>query len=241
MSKLAGKVALVTGASRGIGRACAIELAAQGAAVGIAYRENEEGARETASLCLTAHVVQLDVRDAQQVASGFDEVERVLGPVQILVNNAGITQDRLLSMMSEADWQKVIDTNLTGVFRCTKRALRRMLSLRWGRVVNIGSIIGTIGNRGQTNYAASKSALTGLTKALSRELAGRGITCNLVAPGFVNTDATAGMPDALKSMMLHFIPAGRAGCPNDIAEAVLFCVTSEYLNGQVITIDGGLS
>lgn len=241
MSKLAGKVALVTGASRGIGRACAIELAAQGAAVGIAYRENEEGARKTASLCLTAHVVQLDVRDPQQVASGFDEVERVLGPVQILVNNAGITQDRLLSMMSEADWQKVIDTNLTGVFRCTKRALRRMLSLRWGRVVNIGSIIGTIGNRGQTNYAASKSALTGLTKALSRELAGRGITCNLVAPGFVNTDATAGMPDALKSMMLHFIPAGRAGCPNDIAEAVLFCVTSEYLNGQVITIDGGLS
>lgn len=235
------KVALVTGASGAIGSACAAALAEDGARVAIGFFSDKEGALETASNCPGSLVVQIDTRDAEAVSSAFDEVEHALGPVEILVNNAGITRDRLLLRMSEDDWHEVIETNLSGAFRCTKRALPKMLKARWGRVVNIGSVVGSAGNPGQANYAASKAGLIGFTKSLAREVAKHGITVNVVAPGLVDSDLTSVLPDAARSALLDRIPIGRAGEAGEVAEAVRFCARSGYLTGQVIHIDGGLT
>ena len=238
---LQGKVALVTGASGTIGRACAEVLAAEGAAVGVGFLTDKEGALETASRCPGSVVVEIDVRSGESVAAAFDEVEKALGSVEILVNNAGTTRDRLLMRMSEQDWQEVLDTNLTGSFRCTKRALPGMLKGRWGRVINIGSVVGAVGNAGQSNYAASKAGLVGFSKALAREVARHGITANVVSPGLVETKLTSVLGDSARESLLGRIPMERPAEPAEIAEAVRLCARSGYMTGQVISIDGGLT
>lgn len=234
-------VALVTGASGAIGRACAAALAEDGAQVAIGFMSNKEGALETASSCPGSHVVQIDTRDAEAVSAAFDEVEHALGPVEVLVNNAGITRDRLLMRMTEDDWHEVIETNLSGTFRCTKRALPKMLRNGWGRVINVGSVVGSAGNPGQANYAASKAGLIGFTKSLAREVARHGITVNVVAPGLVDSELTSVLSDSARSSLLERIPMGRPGGTEEVADAVRFCANSGYLTGQVIHIDGGLT
>lgn len=246
-ASLGGRVALVTGASRGIGRACALALAAEGVRVAVGFREDKDGALETLAGCVTAAgeaggtAVQIDVRDPERVQAAFDEVERELGAVEILVNNAGATRDRLLMRMTEQDWDDIIETNLSGVFRCTKRALPGMLRNRWGRVVSIGSIAGSLGNPGQANYAAAKAGVVGFTRALALEVASKGITANVVAPGLVQTDMTAELKEAAREALLGRIPMGRPGTPREVAEAVCFCARASYVTGQTIVVDGGLS
>lgn len=237
--RLAGKVALITGASRGIGRASAAALAAEGARVAVGYRNDKDAAVETAK-GLGGSAVRIDVTDPRGVVAAFDEVELTLGPVAILVNNAGITRDRLLIRMTEQDWEDVIETDLTGVFRCTKRALPNMLDSRWGRVVTIGSVVAAAGNPSQTNYAAAKAGVVGFSKALAREVARHGVTANVVAPGFVDTALTAGLSETAKQAALDRSAMNRPGDPDEVAEAVRFCATSSYLTGQVIFIDGGI-
>jgi len=238
---LEGRVALVTGASRGIGRASAIALAEEGARVAIGYRQDKDGALQTAESCKDGQVVHIDITEAESVAACFDEVEHNLGDVEILVNNAGITKDRLLIRMSEADWADVLETNLTGAFRVTKRAIPSMLKSRWGRVISIGSVVGSQGNPAQTNYAASKAGLIGFTKALAREVANHGITANVVAPGYVETELTAAeLSEPQRAALVDRIPLGRPASPEEVAEAVRFCARASYLTGQVIAIDGGL-
>jgi 3-oxoacyl-[acyl-carrier protein] reductase len=246
-ASLAGRVALVTGASRGIGRACALALAAEGVRVAVGFREDKDGALETLAGCVTSTgeaggtAVQIDVGDPERVQAAFDEVERELGAVEILVNNAGATRDRLLMRMTEQDWDDIIETNLSGVFRCTKRAISGMLRNRWGRVVSIGSVAGSLGNPGQANYAAAKAGVVGFTRALAREVASKGITANVVAPGLVQTDMTAELKEAARETLLGRVPMGRAGTPREVAEAVCFCARASYVTGQTIVVDGGLS
>jgi 3-oxoacyl-[acyl-carrier protein] reductase len=241
---LAGRVALVTGASRGIGRACALSLAAQGVKVAVGFHQDKDGANATlagVNGVSSGMAVQIDVRDPERVQAAFDEVERELGPVEILVNNAGATRDKLLMRMSEADWADIIETDLSGVFRCTKRAIPGMLRNRWGRVISIGSVVGDLGNPGQTNYAAAKAGVVGFTRALAREVAPKGITANVVAPGLIDTDMTAELKDAAREYMLGRVPAGRPGSAEEVAEAVVFCARASYVTGQTIVVDGGLS
>jgi 3-oxoacyl-[acyl-carrier protein] reductase len=241
---VAGRVALVTGASRGIGRACAVALGAEGVRVAAGFREDKDGALETlARLPLGSHgiAVQIDVRDPERVQAAFDQVERELGTVEILVNNAGATRDRLLMRMTEQDWADIVDTDLTGVFRCTKLAIPGMLRKRWGRVISIGSVVGDLGNPGQANYAAAKAGVVGFTRALAREVASKGITANVVAPGLIETDMTAGLKEAAREALLGRVPMGRPGTPEDVAEAVCFCAKASYVTGQTIVVDGGLS
>lgn len=238
---LEGRVAFVTGAAGGIGRASAVALADGGAKVAVGFRSDKEGALETTTRCTDSAAVRIDVRDPAGIASAFDEIEHSLGSVEILVNNAGLTLDRLLLRMSEKDWAEVIETDLTGVFRCTKRALLPMLESGWGRIVNIGSVVGLAGNPGQTNYAAAKAGVIGFTKALAREVARRGITVNVVAPGLVDTNLTAALSPEARQALLERIPLGRAAAPDEVAEAVRFCARASYLTGQVIAVDGGLS
>lgn len=238
---LAGRVAFVTGASRGIGRACAMALSLEGAGVAVGFRNDKDGASDTSEACPDSLVVQVDVRDPESVAAAFDEIERNLGPVDILVNNAGTTKDGLLLRMSEDDWHEVIETDLNGVFRCSKRALRSMLRSGWGRVITIGSVVGSVGNPGQSNYAAAKAGVVGFTKALAREVASHGVTANVVSPGFVETDLTAVLSQAAKHALLARIPLGRPAAPEEVAEAVRFCARNGYVTGQVIAVDGGLS
>lgn len=238
---LAAKVALVTGAGSGIGRASAVALAEEGARVAVGYRGNSDGAKETVQLCPDSIPVQIDVSDGQSVLDAFGQIERELGPVQILVNNAGITRDGLLMRMREEAWDEVIDVALKGTYRCTKRALPSMLKQRWGRVISIGSVVGTTGNPGQANYAAAKAGIVGFSKALALEVAAKGITVNVVAPGLVETEFIAKMSDAALTAMQDRIPMGRAAQPDEAAEAVRFCARAEYLTGQVIGIDGGLT
>ena len=238
---LAGKVAFVTGASRGIGRACAQALADEGLRVAVGYREDKDGASATADACPGAITVRIDVTDAESVAAAFDEVESALGPVEVLVNNAGLRRDGLLLRMKESDWDAVLDANAGGVFRCTKRALPGMLKARWGRIVSIGSVAGTTGNAGQANYAASKAAIVGFTKSLAREVARKGVTANVVAPGLVDTVLTQDLSDVQREKLMAQIPMGRTGTPEEVAEAVRFCVRASYVTGATLAVDGGLS
>lgn len=238
---LAGRIALVTGGSRGIGRAAAEALAAEGVRVAVSFRSDKDGAFETAEACEGSTVVRLDVTDPASVEDAFAEVELSLGPVDILVNNAGLRKDGLLLRMSEQDWADVVETDLTSVFRCTKRALPGMLKTRWGRVITIGSAVATTGNAGQCNYGAAKAGVEGFTRSLAREVARRGITANVVAPGLVDTALTADLSDAARASLVERIPLERAASPEEIGEAVRFCARASYLTGQTIHIDGGIS
>lgn len=238
---LSGKVALVTGAGGGIGRASAVALSDEGARVAVGYRGNEQGAKDTAGRCGEALPVQIDVSSTESVAEAFRQIEHELGTVEILVNNAGITKDGLLMRMSEQNWDEVLDVTLKGAYRCTKRALPGMLKSRWGRVISIGSVVGTTGNPGQANYAAAKAGLVGFSKALALEVASKGITVNVIAPGLIETDFITRLKDAQREALAQRIPMARAGTPDDVGEVVRFCARASYLTGQVIGIDGGIT
>lgn len=243
---LDGKIALVTGGSRGIGRAVAIELAKEGATVAINYAGNKAAAEEVQSIITEmggkAIIIQADVSDEKSATQMVEEVIAQLGGVDILVNNAGITRDGLFIRMKEEDWNAVINTNLTGIFNCTKVAAKYMMKKRSGRIINMSSVSGIMGNAGQTNYAAAKAGVIGFTKSLAREMASRGITVNAVAPGFIATDMTAAMPEKAQEHVLTSIPLGKMGKPEDIANAVLFLASDKasYITGQVIHVDGGM-
>ena len=242
-----GKTAVVTGGSRGIGRAVCLELAKGGANVVLCYAGNEAAAAETVSACealgAKALAVKCDVADVEQVKALMDEAVKAFGRIDILVNNAGITRDGLLMMMKEADFDAVISANLRGTFLCMKAVARTMMKQRYGRIVNLSSVVGLRGNAGQVNYAASKAGVIGMTKSLAKELASRGVTVNAVAHGFIDTDMTAAMPEAAKTATLASIPMQRLGAPEDIAKAVAFLASdgAAYITGQVIAVDGGMA
>ena len=242
-----GKTAVVTGGSRGLGRAVCLELAADGANVVLCYAGNKNAANETVAACevlgARAVAVRCNVADSGEVKALMDAAVQTFGRIDILVNNAGITRDGLLMMMKEADFDAVIDTNLKGTFLCMKAVSRQMMKQRYGRIVNLSSVVGLRGNAGQVNYAASKAGVIGMTKSLARELASRGVTVNAVAPGFMATDMTAAMPEAAKTTTLSTIPIGRMGAAEDIAKAVAFLASEEagYITGQVLAVDGGMS
>lgn len=242
-----GKTAVVTGGSRGLGRAVCLELARRGSNVALCYAGNEAAARETVSACealgAKALAVRCNVADAGEVKGLMDAAVQAFGAIHILVNNAGITRDGLLMTMKEADFDAVIDANLKGTFLCMKAVARAMVKQRYGRIVNLSSVVGLRGNAGQVNYAASKAGVIGMTKALARELAGRNVTVNAVAPGFIRTDMTAAMPEAARAAVLGTIPMQRMGQPEDVAKAVAFLASDEaaYVTGQVLAVDGGMS
>ncbi|MCF6410533.1 3-oxoacyl-[acyl-carrier-protein] reductase [Pseudalkalibacillus salsuginis] len=241
-----GKTALVTGASRGIGRAIAIELAKQGASVAVNYSGSEEKARQVVEEIQEnggkAFAIQSDVSSVDSVTAMIKEVITTYGSLDILVNNAGITRDNLLMRMKEEEWDTVINTNLKGVFNCTKAVARQMMKQRAGRIINIASIVGVSGNPGQANYVAAKAGVIGLTKTTAKELSSRGITVNAVAPGFIETDMTDALEGSVKDEMLKQIPLARLGRPEDIAAAVKFLAGDEssYITGQTIHVDGGM-
>jgi len=242
---LAGRVALVTGASQGIGRACALKLAAAGATVAAAAR-NQEKLNELRQQILSSGgqcaAFPLDVSNEDQIKSTVKSVLAQFGKIEILVNNAGITRDQLILRMKRADWDAVLNTNLTSAYLCTQQALGSMLKQRWGRVINITSVFGQMGQAGQANYASSKAGLIGLTMALAREVASRNITCNAVAPGFIETAMTSGLGDDFKQNALKLIPLGRVGTPEDVANAVAFLASdaAAYITGHVLNVNGGM-
>ncbi len=245
MNQLANQVAVVTGAGRGIGRAIALTFAAQGADIVCISRtaeNSERSAEEVRQLGRKAWALAVDVADGAAVSAAAEKVLAVPGRVDILVNNAGVTRDGLLMRMSEADWDTVLDTNLKGAFLVTKAFTRAFVKQRSGRIINVASVIGLIGNAGQANYAASKAALIGFTKSVARELASRGVTVNALAPGFIETDMTAVLAAELKTGLLQRIPLNRFGQPDDIAAAALFLAGpgARYITGQVLTVDGGM-
>ena len=241
------KIALVTGASRGIGKAIALKLAAEGAKVAINFAGNVAKAEEVKAAIESAGsealLVQADVSNVEAVDEMIAKVVDKFGKIDILINNAGITRDNLLMRMKDSDFDEVINTNLKGVFNCTKAVSKLMMKQRSGRIVNMASIVAITGNAGQTNYAAAKAGIIGFSKSAAKELAARGITVNVVAPGFIETDMTAVLPEKIKESMLKEIPLGRIGSPEDIANAVKFLVSDEaaYITGQVIRVDGGMS
>ena len=247
MMNFSGKTAVVTGGSRGLGRAVCLEVSAGGANVVLCYAGNEAAANETVAACealgARAVAVRCDVADSAQVKTLMDTALQTFGRIDILVNNAGITRDGLLMMMKEDDFDAVIDTNLKGAFLCMKAVARQMMKQRYGRIVNLSSVVGLRGNAGQVNYAASKAGIIGMTKSLAKELASRGVTVNAVAPGFMETDMTAAMPEAAKTATLAAIPMGRMGAAEDVAKTVAFLASEEagYITGQVIAVDGGMS
>ncbi|MBR1397784.1 MAG: 3-oxoacyl-[Selenomonadaceae bacterium] len=244
---LEGKVALVTGASRGIGRAIAIKLASEGAKVAINFAGNLTKAEEVKSEIEAnngeAILVQADVSNAKSVEDMIQQVVDTWGKIDILINNAGITRDNLMMRMKDTDFDEVINTNLKGIFNCTKVVSKLMMKQRSGRIVNMSSIVGITGNAGQTNYAAAKAGVIGFTKSAAKELAARGINVNAVAPGFIDTDMTAVIPENIKEAMLKEIPLNRIGNTEDVANAVKFLVSDEssYITGQIIRVDGGMS
>ena len=238
---LSGRVAFVTGASRGIGRASAEALAEEGLRVAIGYREDKDGADAAVQDCRGSIKIRVDVTSAESVAEAFDEIERSLGPVEVLVNNAGLRRDGLLMRMRDSDWDDVIAANLAGTFRCTKRALPGMLRSKWGRIVSIGSVAGTTGNAGQANYAAAKAGIVGFTKSVAREVARHGVTANVVLPGLVDTAMTLNLAAAQREKLIERIPMGRTGSPEEVAEAVRFCARASYMTGHTVTVDGGIT
>jgi 3-oxoacyl-[acyl-carrier protein] reductase len=242
---LSGRVALVTGASQGIGHACALKLAAAGASVAVAARNHEkltELVQQIESGGGKASAFPLDVADEEQVKTAFKAALAQLGKIDILVNNAGITRDQLIMRMKRADWDSVLNTNLTSAYLCTQQAIGSMLKQRWGRIINITSVFGQTGQAGQANYAASKAGLIGLTMAVAREVASRNITCNAVAPGFIETAMTSGFSDDFRQGALKMIPLGRVGTPEDVANSVAFLASEEasYITGQVLSVNGGM-
>ncbi|MBM7581225.1 3-oxoacyl-[acyl-carrier protein] reductase [Caldicoprobacter guelmensis] len=246
MMELEGKTALVTGASRGIGRAIALYLAELGAQVAVNYSSSEQRALEVVEAIQEkggrAIAVKADVSNPQEVEAMFERVLEEFGDLDILVNNAGITRDGLLIRMKQEDWDAVLDTNLKGVYNCSKAAAKIMIKKRRGKIINISSVVGVAGNAGQANYAAAKAGVIGFSKAIARELAPRNIQVNVVAPGFIETDMTAALPESVKQEMLKQIPLGRYGDPMDVAYVVGFLASdkSQYITGQVIHVDGGM-
>jgi 3-oxoacyl-[acyl-carrier protein] reductase len=243
--KLDGRVALVTGASQGIGQACALALARQGASVALAARNRqklEEVAGQIASAAGKAELFAMDVGDEEQVKSGIKAALAHFGKIDILVNNAGITRDQLVMRMKRADWDVVLNTNLTSAYLSTQQVIGAMLKQRWGRIINITSVFGQMGQAGQANYASSKAGLIGLTMALAREVASRNITCNAVAPGFIETSMTAGLSEEFKQNAVKMIPLGRVGTAEDVASAVCFLASegASYITGHVLNVNGGM-
>ena len=241
-----GKIAVVTGGSRGIGRAICVRLGSMGCFVWVNYVSRVEAAQETVDLIKEAggqgQVVQFDVADFDQVQVAFKSIVAESGSIDILINNAGITRDGLVARMKEKDWNAVVDTNLKGVFSCAKAAVRPMMKNRWGRIVNISSIVGFSGNGGQVNYAAAKAGMVGLSKSLAREFASRKITVNCVAPGYIVTEMTEELDEAVKERMLAEIPLGALGEADDVAAAVAYLVSDHagYVTGQTIHVNGGM-
>ncbi len=244
---LSGKTAVVTGASRGIGRAIACKLAAEGASVVLNYKGSRERAEEVKARIEaeggTAYLLPCDVADFAACEAFMKEAIGLLGRLDILVNNAGITRDGLLMRMSEEDYDAVLDTNLKGTFHCIRFAARQMIKQRSGRILNISSVSGVLGNAGQANYAASKAGVIGLTKSAAREFAGRGITVNAIAPGFIHTEMTKALPEKVRENAVAQIPLGRFGEAEEVAEAAAFLVSDRagYMTGQVLHIDGGMA
>ena len=242
-----GKTALVTGASKGLGRSISLRLAELGARVAVNYNSSPDAAAEVVGAIEgaggEAFSVKADVSQLDEVKAMVGEVEGAYGPVAILVNNAGIINDQLLMRMSDAAWHRVIDINLHGTFYCTRAVLRNMVRSRWGRIINIGSVVGERGNPGQTNYTASKAAMIGFTKALSKEVATRSITVNIINPGYVETETTAVLTDQQRAHWLSVIPQGHFGETDDIAHMVAFLAQerAKYVTGQVICVDGGMA
>ena len=243
---LEGKTALVTGASRGIGRAVAVALAAAGAKVAVNYAGNDAAAEETKAAIEaaggTAILLKADIADCEAVDKMVADTVEAFGQIDILVNNAGITRDGLLMRMKNEDFDAVINTNLKGVYYTTKAVTKLMMKKRYGRIINMASVVGLTGNAGQANYAAAKAGVIGFSKTVAKELASRGITCNMVAPGLIPTDMTKDLPEKAKEAVMPPIPLGRAGQPEDVAQAVLFLASdnASYITGQVINVDGGM-
>lgn len=239
---LSSRVAVVTGSTRGIGRAIARQLAAAGATVAVVGRDLERAQAVAAELGGSARGFACDVSDTAQAAKLIADVEASLGAVDILVNNAGLTRDNLLVRIKDEDWDAVLDANLRGAFATTRAAARGMMKRRWGRIINIASVVGITGNKGQANYAASKAGLIGLTKSVAKELGSRNVLVNVIAPGLIETDMTAAMPAEARAAMSQQIPLERMGNPDDVAGAVVFLASdlASYITGQVLVVDGGM-
>ena len=246
-SDISGRFALVTGASKGIGKASALRLGEQGVNVAVNYNRSQTEAEDTVeqltTLGVQAFIVKGDVSSLGEVSSMIDEVTERFGQIDILVNNAGIINDSLLIRMSDKAWDDVITTNLNGTFYCTRAALRGMIRRRWGRIINIGSVVGIRGNIGQVNYSASKAGIIGFTKALAKEVASRNITVNTVTPGYINTDTVDVLPQATKDRIMTWIPQGHFGEVDDVAHMVAFIASEKarYMTGQIVSIDGGMA